>query len=216
LDAVASRDTPEVPVPAANRISTRALARIAGGLYVLNIVLGAFAIGAAESLPGLFRLGVAAHVVVGLTNIPLAVIFYELFRVVSRRLALLDVFFILVATAIEMAFVLVELSAGKTVGAAGYDVSSIFFAFYDLTIGYLVFRSTFMPRAVGVLMVLSGLSYMAYGFADILAPGFAALLVPWIQVPSLVGEGSLALTLLIVGVNGQRWLVARHRFDQFS
>jgi hypothetical protein len=205
-----------VPVAAADRISARALARIAGGLYVLNIVLGAFAVGAAPSLPGLFRLGVAAHVVVGLTNIPLAVIFYELFRVVSRRLALLDVFFILVATAIEMAFVLVEVSAGKTVGAAGYDVSSIFFAFDDLTIGYLVFRSTFMPRAVGVLMVLSGLSYMAYSFADILGPGFAAHLVPWIQLPSLVGEGSLALTLLIVGINGERWLVARDRFDQFS
>src|SRR6266542_244289 len=93
------------PFPvAADQISARALARIAGGLYVLNIVLGAFAVGAAESLPGLFRLGVAAHVVVGLTNIPLAVIFYELFRVVSRRLALLEVFFVLVATAIEMAF----------------------------------------------------------------------------------------------------------------
>jgi hypothetical protein len=36
-----------VPVPAAHRISARALARIVGGLYVLNIVLGAFAVGAA-------------------------------------------------------------------------------------------------------------------------------------------------------------------------
>jgi hypothetical protein len=46
----------------------------------------------------LFGRGLAAHVVVTLTNIPLALIFYELFKVGNRRVALLDVFFILVAT----------------------------------------------------------------------------------------------------------------------
>src|SRR5919108_6578113 len=49
----------------------------------------------------LYRSGLAAHLVVTTINVPLAVIFYELFKVVNRRLALLDAFFILVATAIE-------------------------------------------------------------------------------------------------------------------
>ncbi len=49
----------------------------------------------------LYRPGLAAHVVVTLTNIPMAVIFYDLLKVVNRRLALLDVFFTLVATSIE-------------------------------------------------------------------------------------------------------------------
>jgi hypothetical protein len=99
--------------------SPRQLARIAGALYLINIVGGAFAIGfvrAALFTPDLattahniqthqllYRLGLAAHVVVTVTNVPLALIFYELFKVVSRRLALLTAFFILVATAIEAA-----------------------------------------------------------------------------------------------------------------
>src|SRR5436305_1590984 len=102
----------------------RQLARTAGALYLVNIVFGAFAIGvvpdllaaggmaatahniAAHELP--YRLGLAAHIVVTVTNIPMAVIFYDLFKVVSRRLALLDVFFTLVATAIEAATILTQ------------------------------------------------------------------------------------------------------------
>src|SRR5262249_28421273 len=98
--------------------SPRQLARIAGGLYLLNIVFGAFAIGyvpAAIVVPGdaaattqnllahelLYRLGFVAHLITLLTNIPLAVIFYDLFKVVTRRVALLVVFFTLVGTAVE-------------------------------------------------------------------------------------------------------------------
>src|SRR5918911_4728019 len=98
----------------------RQLARIAGALYLINIVLGAFAISVVPAMVVvagdaaataqniqthelLYRLGLAAHVVVTVTNVPLAVLFYDLFKVVNRRLALLDASFILVATAIEAA-----------------------------------------------------------------------------------------------------------------
>ena len=82
--------------------SPRQLARIAGALYLINIVGGAFAIGfvrAALFTPDLaatahniqthqllYRSGLAAHLVVTVTNVPLALIFYELFKVVNRRL----------------------------------------------------------------------------------------------------------------------------------
>jgi hypothetical protein len=222
------------------------LARAAGGLYLVNILLGAFAIGvvpgmlvvtgdaqatahnvAAHEL--LYRTGLAAHVVIGLTNVGLAVLFYELFKVVNRRLALLVAYFTLVATAIEIGYVvnqfavLALLSGGPyasglaasqvqslaylPVGLSGisYDVSTAFFAFYAITIGYLIFQSGFMPRAIGVLMFIDGVAYLVYGFADMLAPGFASHLVPWAQLPTLFGEGSLCLWLLVVGVNVQRW-----------
>src|ERR671933_316587 len=98
----------------------RQLARIAGALYLINIVLGAFPISIVPAIVVvagdaaatahniqthelLYRLGLVAHLVVTVTNVPLALIFYELFKVVNRRLALLDAFFILVATAIEAA-----------------------------------------------------------------------------------------------------------------
>src|SRR5919204_119040 len=113
--------------------SPRQLARMAGALYLLNILGGAFAIGIVPAMlvvsgdaaatahniqahELLYRLGLAAHVVVTVTNVPLAVIFYELFRVVNARLALLDACFILVATAIEAAGLLNQF---RTAGPAG-------------------------------------------------------------------------------------------------
>src|ERR687883_81835 len=225
----------------------RQLARIAGALYLINIVLGAFAISVVPAMVVvagdaaataqniqthelLYRLGLAAHVVVTVTNVPLAVLFFELFRVVNRRLALLDACFILVATAIEAAGLvnqfapLVLLGSGPCASALptaqlevlaylpsalsgiGYSIAQVFFTFDLLTIGYLVLRSAFLPRVIGVLLAIAGLAYLTYSLANLLAPGFAGNLVPWIQLPSLLGEGSLCLWLLIVGLNAQRWI----------
>jgi hypothetical protein len=228
------------------RASPRQLARIAGALYLINIVGGAFAIGIVPAMlvvPGgaaatahniqthelLYRLGLVAHVVVNVTNVPLAVIFYDLFKVVNGRLALLVVFFTLVGTAIEAAGLLNQFAPLVLLGrgpytsalpaaqlqalayvpgdlsAIGYSVNEVFFGFYAICISYLVLRSTFLPRAIGVLMAIDGLAYLVYSFADLLAPGFAAHLVPWIQLPALFGEGSLCLWLLVIGVDVERW-----------
>jgi hypothetical protein len=221
------------------------LARMAGGLYLTNIVLGFFAIGFVPAMilvagdaaatahnilahELLYRSGVVAHIVVTLTNIPLAVIFYELFKVVNRRLALLDVFFILVATAIEAAgltneFAPLALLGGGSYSAIpaaqlqalahlpgylssiNYDVYTVFYGVDIMVLAYLVFRSTFLPRAIGVLLAIDAAAYLVNAFADLLAPSFAAHLFPLIQLPALLGEGSLTLWLLIAGVNVRRW-----------
>jgi hypothetical protein len=226
--------------------SPRQLARMAGALYLINIVGGAFAISIVPAMllvagdaaatahniqahELLYRSGLAVHVVVTVTNVPLAMIFYELFKVVNRRLALLDVFFILVATAIEAAGLvnqfapLVLLGSGPYTSALPaaqlqalayipwnlssieYSLHTVFFGFDILCMAYLVLRSTFLPRAIGVLLAIDGLAYLVYSFAYFLAPGFAAQLVPWIQLPALIGEGSLCLWLLVVGVDVERW-----------
>lgn len=189
------------------------LARIAGALYLVNILAGAFAIGYVTAAVGsnvhahelLFRSGIAAHVVVTVTNVGLALTFYEIFKVVNRRVAILDVFFTLVATAIEASGVVSDLSSLRfDPTAAAYTVSTVFYGFDALAIGYLVYRSTFMPRAIGVLMVIDGIGYFINSFAAILAPGFAAHLVPYVQLPILLGEGSLTLWLLVFGINVAR------------
>src|SRR5919199_4065334 len=116
--------------------SPRQLARMAGALYLINIVGGAFAIGFVRAMlfvPDpvatadniqthelLYRSGLAAHVVVTMTNVPLAVIFYDLFKVVNRRLALLDMCFILVATAIEAAGLLHQFAPLALLGRGPY------------------------------------------------------------------------------------------------
>src|ERR671939_553285 len=203
----------------ADTTSPRQLARIAGALYLHNI--------RAHEL--LYRSGLAAHVVVTVTNVPLALIFYELFKVVNRRLALLDAFFILVATALEAAGLVNQFAPLVLLGSESfasalppaqlqavaylpnalsgidYSLHTVFFGFAILIFAYLVVRSRFLPRAIGVLLAIDGLAYLVYSFTDFLAPGFAAGLVPWIQLPALFGEGSLCLWLLVVGVNVERW-----------
>src|SRR5437764_12707360 len=197
--------------------SPRQLARIAGTLYLINIVLGAFATAIVPAIvvvsgdaaatahniqthERLYRLGLVAHLVVTVTNVPLALIFYELFKVVNRRLALLDVFFILVATAIEAAGLvnqfapLVLLGSGpyahalpaaqlqalaylpNALASVDYNIHTVFFGFDILLTAYLVLTSRFLPRAIGVLLAIDGLAYLIYSFAAMLAPGFASQL----------------------------------------
>jgi len=222
-------------------------ARTAGAMYLIIIIGGFFAIGL---IPGLtlvsgdtaatarniqshellYRLGLADHMVLLSIGIPLTLVFYYLFRVVNRPIALLVVFFLLVGTAVEGAnmlnqFVpLVLLDGGPYSGALtaqqlhalsylaldletiGYDIQQVFYAFYLVFIGYLVFKSTFVPRTVGVLLAIAGLCYLTYSFATFVAPGFASHLFPYIQLPSFVGEASLCLWLLFAGVNVERWM----------
>jgi hypothetical protein len=226
--------------------TARRLARIAGGLYLINIVGGAFAIGVIPAMlivtgdvsatahnirsqDFLYRSGLVAHIVILVTNVIMSVIFWDLFKVVNRRVAMLAVLFGILGTAVEAGTLLnqfvplVLLGSGPAAGALpaseaqgltyvsvalseiGYSIYSAFFGFLGICLGYLVFRSTFLPRIIGVLLVLGGFSYLSYGFVDLLAPGLAAHLVPWIQLPALIGEGSFALWLLAASVNARRW-----------
>lgn len=166
--------------------SPRRLAWMAGALYLINILGGAFAItivpamlvvqgnlaATAHNLQThelLYRSGLAAHLVVTTTNVPLAVIFYELFKVVNRRLALLDACFILVATAIEAAGLLNQFAPLVLLGNPPYtgalspsqlqalaslpgDLASSDYTLHTvfgldiLVFAFLVLRSAFLPE----------------------------------------------------------------------
>jgi hypothetical protein len=86
-----------------------------------------------------------------------------------------------------------------------YSVYGVFYGFDIACVAYLVLKSTFLPRVIGVLLAVDALAYLAGGFTDFLAPGVAAHLLPWIGLPTIVGEGSLCLWLLVVGVDVERW-----------
>ena len=175
----------------------------------------------------LYRLGFAARIIVVLCNLPLASIFYDLFKRVNKSLAMLVVFFILVATAIESVSLLghfaplILLKGGSHLStfnpdqlqalayiplrlqSVGYDLSLAFFGFYCLLTGYLIFRSTFLPRILGLLMAIAGLCYLTNSFVHFLAPQYS--LFPYILVPCLVAEASLCLWLIVRGVNLPKW-----------
>ena len=86
----------------------------------------------------------------------------------------------------------------------GYTISMLFFGTYNMLVGYLIFRSTFLPRILGVLLAVSGLCYEINNFSAFLAPDFAARLNPWILIPG-VAELLLALWLVAAGVNASKW-----------
>src|SRR5208282_5035354 len=119
--------------------------------------------------------------------IAVTVLFYFLFKPVSRGLSLLAAGISLAASAIGILQMLHRMPFRIEL--------MVFFSIYCLLIGYLILRSTFLPHFLGVLMMLAGIGYAAY-----LWPLF-----PYDVIPGALGEWTLTVWLLVKGVNGQRW-----------
>ena len=71
---------------------------------------------------------------------------------------------------------------------------------FNLSIGYLIFKSTFLPRILGVLMALFGVGWLMF-----LSPSVANHLLAYIEIVGIVAEAALMLWLLVKGVNVERW-----------
>ena len=175
----------------------------------------------------LYRLAFAGDVL-ALLYILYTLLLYNLFRPVSRSLSLLAAVLSLVGCAIQASICVFLLAPLVVLGDAqsfsafnveqsqalaltflklhdqGYTVSMVLFGSYNLLIGYLIFRSTFLPRILGVLLAISGLCYQISSFGEFLSPSFAAHLEPYVVVTGMA-ELLLALWLVVVGVNVQRW-----------
>lgn len=81
----------------------------------------------------------------------------------------------------------------------GYDVSLFFFGIYCLMLGWLAWRSNFLPKVIATLMALAGACYILNSAADLAAPAFAHMLSSHLMDPTLIGEAALALWLLAFG-----------------
>lgn len=182
-----------------------------------------------RSMEWLWRLGVAGEVVLLTCATALMLILYVLLRHVSRDLALAAVFFNLVSIAIEgvatvsLAAALFPLASASYLNAfapeqinamamlsvrshtAGFGIALIFFGVECVILGYLIYRSGYMPRSIGVLMEIAGVCYVINSFALLLSPPLSSRLFPAILIPSLIAELSLALWLLVKGVNAEKW-----------
>ena len=82
----------------------------------------------------------------------------------------------------------------------GVDVALVFTGFYCLLIGYLMFRSTFVPRILGALMAFAGLGWLTY-----LSNPLVSYLSPYNLACALLAEASVFLWLLVMGVNAPKW-----------
>jgi hypothetical protein len=170
--------------------SPRLRARIAGVFYLLNILTGAMAVVFLGRKLVLY--GAAANLIATPCYIVVTLLFYGMFKPVNRSLSLLAALFSLVGC---------FLGAFGSFHLAPSQINPlVFFGFYCLLIGYLIFRSTFLPRILGVLMAIGGL-----GWPTFLSARLADYLSPYNLAPGVLGEGSLTLWLLVIGVTVQRW-----------
>ncbi|PYQ67102.1 MAG: hypothetical protein DMF54_05600 [Acidobacteria bacterium] len=165
--------------------SPRSKARIAGVFYLLVFVTGTLA---------LVLVGgrVVANLVATACYFVVVLLFYDLFKAVNRKLSLAAAFIGLVGCAFGTL---------SSLQLAPFGINPlVFFGVYCLLIGYLIFKSTFLPRALGALMAIGGLGWLTF-----VSPPLAELLSPYNMAPGILGEGALTLWLLVKGVNSRRW-----------
>ncbi len=177
----------------------------------------------------LFRVGFIADLISGLSYVGVTAFIYYLLRPVSRSLSLVGAFFGLAGVAIGggswiihltpllllhgdsylTAFTTTQLQAMSLAALKFqlqvFPIGMVFFGIQCISIGYLVARSTFLPRILGILLAIGGTCYVIASFTNFLAPSFGPRLVPFIMPVALIGEGALGLWLLVKGVNVQRW-----------
>ena len=185
------------------------------------------AIGTAHKIQAsemLYRWGFVADLSNFILGLPLLLIIYILFEPVNKWLTVLATFFAVSQIAIIATYLLNQLSPLLYLGnesylstftphqlatlslhsirlqALGFGIGLVFFGFYCLIIGYLITKSTLVPRIIGILYVLGGLAYIVNSVTMFLSHGFANPLFPYILLPPFVGELSLALWFLIKGV----------------
>lgn len=225
-------------------------ARLAGFLYLIIIVGGVFAeLGVRQRMyvpndaaataanilanEQLYRWGFAAQLAPLLCNIVLAVLFFELLKVVNQRIALMVVFFSLVGSAVEAAGLMAHyapltlLKRGTELGldrqmleaqslmalglqSIGFSVALTFFGGTCIARGWLIVRSGFFPRIIGVFLAMEGVAYLVNSFGNFIAPAFAARFFQVLLVFGLA-EVVLCLWLLLRGVNVAKWEERAHK-----
>jgi hypothetical protein len=163
------------------KVSPRFRARMAGVLYLFSVLTATFT---ELFLRG--RLNVAGGLVAVSGMAAVTVILYAIFKPVNQRLALLAAFFNFMGLTFE----------ALRLNPRGVDVALVFTGFYCLLTGYLMLRSTFVPRILGALMAFAGLGWLTY-----LSNPLVNYLSPYNLASSLLAEASVFLWLLVMGVN---------------
>jgi hypothetical protein len=86
----------------------------------------------------------------------------------------------------------------------GIILVGIFWGLWLLPFGILVYRSGFLPKILGVFLVIGCLGYLLDSISNYLFPAYAAALDPVVMVTGLIGEIPILLWLLIKGINDDR------------
>lgn len=177
----------------------------------------------------LWRLGIVAEFLSSIIGFGVILIMYKLTKPVNKDLAMLAAFFNLSAATIQTVYIIQLIEVLFPIGSSsylqaftteqlgamislsmkshvfGFGIALLMFGPYFLITGYLIYKSNYLPKFIGVLYTISGIGYLVNSFILILAPQFSGIVFMIIALPVFMGEISLALTLLIKGVNEVEW-----------
>jgi hypothetical protein len=225
--------------------SIQKFARIAGVLYLLITILSIFVhfvvpaqlivAGDAETTAnkiiasvGLFRMDIAAELVLLLSEIGVSVLLYVLLKPVNKTLALVAAVSRLVMTAITGINLLTHFIVLILLSGAGYltvfqpnqlhalvmvfldaynygfNIGIVFFTLHVFPLGYLIIKSGYFPKILGILFIIAGLGYLIDSFSYVLIANYKTGPV-YLALPIAIGEIAFPLWLLIKGVNAEQW-----------
>ena len=177
----------------------------------------------------IYRLGFAADLIGGAAYLALSLILYELLRRVNETVALLGLLFSLIGTAIGAVVGLAHLAPLLLLGGAsymsafdtaqlqalallalklhaqGYLISLAFFGVFEVLFGYLIFKSTFFPRWLGILVAAAGAAFVLNSLLIFTSPAVGRAVSDYLVYIDGIGEIVLMLWLLTVGLNVKQW-----------
>lgn len=177
---------------------------------------------------GLFRLGIASELVLLLSEIVLSLLLYVLLKPVNKTLSLVAAVSRLAMTTIHGANLLISFIVLLLVSGAGYltvfepdqlralamlflDATSygftigiVFLTLHAFLLGYLIFKSGYFPKILGVLFIVASFGYLIDSFSHVLLPGYETGAV-YLALPIALAEIAFPLWLLIKGVNVEQW-----------
>jgi len=178
----------------------------------------------------MFRLSIVTALLVQVGHIFIVLLLYKLLKPVDKSMAALMVIFMLVGIPITMLNELNHFAVQLFLSGADYlkgftaeqlqtlalvfhnlhehvinSIASIFWGLWLLPMGYLVFKSGFMSKIPGVLLIVAGSGYLVDAFAKILAPGYGATMIATVVMVTMFGEMVFPIWLLIKGVNVEKW-----------
>jgi len=172
----------------------------------------------------LLRIGFASDLVMMIIYIFLPLVLYKLLSKVNKSLSILMVIFVMLGTSINMINLLNEfaplqlLSGSEYLSAFsdaqlqaktmlsydlylhGYEIANIFFALWLVPLGLLVYKSNFLPKALGILLVIGGSGLLINVFVHFLFPDYA-IVNTILLIPQTLAEALFTLWILIRGIN---------------
>ncbi len=205
-------------------------ARVAGLLYILNAVFAGFALyvrsslivsGNAEATVNniiasemLFRIGIVSDLIGQIFQILMTLALYELFKTFNKKYSVLMTVLGLMIVPIAMLNQLNQFAVLTLLSTTNYSqimfyisqfgygllIAQIFFGLWLFPLGYLAFKSRYIPRILGILLIVAGFGYVIDAFGKFLFPNYN----PTIAMFTFIGEVTFLSWLLIKGVNIQR------------